>query len=70
MGSPKLSSALRETCPGNLVDGDSNGKIATVVLNLVVLAVFILPITTYAQQTMTQKDNRQDKSDIESEGES
>lgn len=39
-------------------------------LNLVVLAVFILPITTYAQQTMTQKDNRQDKSDIESEGES
>ncbi|MCI8787196.1 MAG: hypothetical protein HFI84_11180 [Eubacterium sp.] len=52
------------------ISGDSNGKIATVVLNLVVLAVFILPITTYAQQTMTQKDNRQDKSDIESEGES
>ena len=28
MGSPKLSSALRETCPGNLVDGDSNGEIS------------------------------------------
>jgi hypothetical protein len=27
MGSPKLASELRETCPGTRVDGESNGKI-------------------------------------------
>ncbi len=38
-------------------------KLVTVVVSLVVLVVFILPITTSAQQTMTQKDSKQDKCD-------